>query len=134
MTTQVFRVSRVHAGTSPVARIDAVDADGHDLRLEVPRDLVRSAAPGRLLVLQWSMHDVPGVVAEPSSTQTAAPDAAPTTAQVRFDPAAVDQEFMEMMARGRKAATSSPPAAQGREIDRELNTILGGAGAKGKSR
>ncbi len=132
MTTQVFRVLRVHAGTSPVARIDAVDADGHDLRLEVPRDLVRSAAPGRLLVLQWSMHDVPGVVAEPPSTQTAAPDGAPTPAQVRSDPAAVDQEFMEMMARGRGAATSVP-TAQGRDINRELSTLLGGAGAKGKS-
>jgi hypothetical protein len=29
MTTQVYRVSRVLAG-SAVARIDAVDADGHD--------------------------------------------------------------------------------------------------------
>ena len=132
MTTQVFRVSRVHAGTSPVVRIDAVDADGHDLRLEVPRDLVRSAAPGRLLVLQWSMHDVPGAVTEPASTQAATPDAAPTTAQVRSDPAAVDQEFMEMMARGRLTTASSPPAAQGRSIDRELSTLLGTTGGKGQ--
>ncbi|MBL9106457.1 MAG: hypothetical protein JNL82_36375 [Myxococcales bacterium] len=130
MTTQVFRVTRVHASTSPVARIDAVDADGHDLRLEVPRDLVRSAAPGRLLVLQWSMHDVPGVVAEPTSTQ--APDVAPMTAQVRTDPAAVDQEFMEMMARGRPTTVASSPAAQGRSIDRELSTLLGAPGGKGQ--
>ncbi len=129
MTTQVFRVLRVHAGTSPVARIDAVDADGHDLRLEVPRDLVRNAAPGRLLVLQWTMHDVP---AEPSQAQAAAPDAVSGANQGPPDPTAVDQEFMEMMARGRKAASSSPPAAQGREIDRELNTLLGSTGGKGQ--
>lgn len=132
MTTQVYRVSQVLAGPSPVARIDAVDADGHDLRLEVPRDLARGATPGRLLVVQWTMHDLPGVSAETASAPTT--DAAPVTNQGRPDPAAVDQEFMEMMARGRNTASSSPPTAQGREIDRELNTILGGAGAKGKSR
>jgi len=132
MTTQVYRVSQVLAGPSQVARIDAVDADGHDLRLEVPRDLARGATPGRLLVVQWTMHDLPGVSAETASSPTT--DAAPVTNQGRPDPAAVDQEFMEMMARGRNTASSSPPTAQGREIDRELNTILGGAGAKGKSR
>ncbi len=124
MTTQVYRVSRVLTGQSPVARIDAVDADGHDLHLEVPRDLVRGAAPGRLLVVQWSMHDVP---AEATSVPT---DTAPAASQVRPEPAAVDQEFMEMMARGRKSA-ASPPAAQSREIDRELSTLLGSSGGKG---
>jgi len=126
MTTQVYRVSRVLTGQSPVARIDAVDADGHDLHLEVPRDLVRGAAPGRLLVVQWSMHDVPAEAASAPTT-----DAAPAASQVRPEPAAVDQEFMEMMARGRKSAASSP-AAQGREIDRELSTLLGSSGGKGQ--
>jgi len=131
MTTQVYRVSRVHAGTSPVARIDAVDADGHDLRLEVPRDLARGAAPGRLLVLQWTMHDAPAASEASAPTTTPTPEM-PMAAEARPDPAAVDQEFMEMMARGRKAAAASSPAAQGRSIDRELSTLLGGAGAKGQ--
>ena len=131
MTTQVYRVTRVHAGTSPVARIDAVDADGHDLRLEVPRDLARGAAPGRLLVLQWTMHDAPAVSEASAPTTAATPEAPPKVAEVRPDPAAVDQEFMEMMARGRKPAASSP-AAQGRSIDRELSTLLGPAGGKGQ--
>jgi hypothetical protein len=132
MTTQVYRVLRVHAGASPVARIDAVDTDGHDLRLEVPRDLARSAAPGRLLVLQWSLHDAPAATEAPAPAKTSMAEVAPTAAEIRPDPASVDQEFMEMMARGRSTTVTSSPAAQSRSIDRELSTLLGGAGAKGQ--
>ncbi len=51
MATQVYRVSRVlTAAGSPVARVQAVDEDGHELRLEVPAALVGRPAPGPVVV------------------------------------------------------------------------------------
>ena len=58
MTTRVFQIARVLLG-STVDRIDAIDADGHALRLEVPTGEAQTATEGRVLVLQWSMHDLP---------------------------------------------------------------------------
>ena len=41
MATQVYRVSRVlTAAGSPVARLQAVDEGGHELRLELPLSLI----------------------------------------------------------------------------------------------
>ena len=122
MRTGVFHTRRVlTAAGSPVARIEAVDADGHEVRLEVPTGALEGVAPGHLLVLQWSVHDAPGVVAEaPAPASTARPD-----------PAAVDQEFMTLWTRGR-STVATPGAAQSRGIDKELNTLLGTAEAKGQ--
>ena len=130
MTVHVYRVTRVMTGASSVARIDAADAGGHELRLEVERSLAAEAQPGRLLVLQWSLHDVPAVAVEAAATSMTTATTA-TTTTVRTDPAAVDQEFMELMARGRRTVAPSP-AAQGRSIDSELSNLLGPAGAKGQ--
>jgi hypothetical protein len=58
MITRVYRVTQVLAGASTVARIDGADAEGHALRFEVPKDEAQGAE-GRLLVLQWSLHDLP---------------------------------------------------------------------------
>ena len=120
MKTAVFRVQRVlTAAGSPVARIEAADSDGHELRLEVPTQTLEDAAPGRLLVLQWSMHNAPSAVSEVPVAAVAAPS----------NPAAVDQEFMTLFTRGRSPAT---PTAQIRGIDEELSSILGVAEAKGQ--
>jgi hypothetical protein len=61
MTTQTFRVVRVRAlGQSPVARIEAVNEDGHELRLEVPADLAAARARARCLLVHWSLVNQAG--------------------------------------------------------------------------
>jgi len=150
MITQTFRVTRVLAGHSPVARIDGVDDDdGLELHLEVPVDAVRGASPGQVIVVNWTLQasTTPVSKAEPqsaagapavvdaeftTSTATRATGATnPAPRAGRPEAAAVDQEFMSLMAGGRSARTSSP-AVTSRDIDRELNTLLGLAGAKGQ--
>ena len=142
MTTQTFRVVRVRAvSQSPVARIEAVNEDGHELRLEAPADLVRGAAEGQLLLVHWSLHNQAGAPAPktdakmPSISQTSVaivdaefstPRASPNAGGVP-DPAAVDQEFMSLMNGTRTGKTFT-----GRDIGHELSTLLGSAGAKGQ--
>ena len=61
MATQVYRVTQVlTAAGSPVARLQGLDEEGHEFRLELPTQLVQRAAPGHVLVLQWSLHALPG--------------------------------------------------------------------------
>lgn len=132
MSTTVYRIQRVLiAAGSPVARIEAVDSEGYEARLEVPTPTLNTAAPGRLLVLQWSVHEEPGL-AQQSPTQSPATHSTTTqTTATRQDPAAVDQEFMVLMTRGRSVAAQTP-AAQDRGVDKELNSLLGAAEAKGQ--
>jgi len=143
MTTQTFRVVRVRlAAQSPVARIDAVNEDGHELRLEVQADLARGASEGQLLLVHWSLVNQVGapaqsrparpaqtgrepvVIVDAEFTDTGDSDVARGPAQ---DPAAVDQEFMSLMNGSRSGRTFTS-----HDIDHELNTLLGAAGAKGK--
>ena len=140
MTTQTFRVLRVRAdGQSPVARIEAVNEDGHELRLEVPADLVRGAGEGQLLLVHWSLVNQAGAAQggadRPSRREpTVIVDAEFTTtgstrgtANPAQDPAAVDQEFMSLMNGTRTGKTFTS-----RDIDYELSSLLGSAGAKGQ--
>jgi len=140
MTTQTFRVLRVRAvGQSPVARIEAVNEDGHELRLEVPADLVRGAGEGQLLLVHWSLVNHAGAAEGGAArpTRTAREPAVivdaefTTTGSTRSttnpDPAAVDQEFMSLMNGTRTGKTFTS-----RDIDHELSTLLGSAGAKGQ--
>jgi len=140
MTTQTFRVLRVRAlGQSPVARIEAVNEDGHELRLEVPADLVRGAGEGQLLLVHWSLVNQAGAAQggadRPSRREpTVIVDAEFTTtgstrgtANPAQDPAAVDQEFMSLM-----NGTRTGKPFTSRDIDHELSTLLGSAGAKGQ--
>ncbi len=79
MNTVVARVIRVLQGHSPTAMIHAIDNNHNELKLEVPVESTRSIAAGQILVLQWSVHDLPGarpeVVEVPvvESTTTTAP-------------------------------------------------------------
>ena len=139
MTTQTFRVVRVRsAEQSPVARIEAVNDDGHELRLEVQADLVRGAGEGQLLLVHWSLVNQAGEPAQARPPRTAREptvivDAEFTTGSNHVsknpaqDPAAVDQEFMSLMNGTRASKTFTS-----RDIDHELSTLLGSAGAKGQ--
>ena len=142
MTTQTFRVVRVRsAALSPVARIEAVDDDGHELRLEVPAAAALGAGEGQLLLVHWSLHNQAGAPAPktdakmPSISQTSVaivdaefstPRASPNAGGVP-DPAAVDQEFMSLMNGSRSGKTFTS-----RDINDELSSLLGSAGAKGQ--
>ncbi len=136
MATQVFRVTRVlTAAASPVARLQAVDQSGHEMRLEVPVALVQQVAAGHVLVVNWSVHALPELApAAPDVPQIAAEVSAPSGR-------AVDDAFMELMSRvGRDTPidstplTSTTPASATRreaEIRNEFNTLLGAARRKG---
>lgn len=145
MATQVYRVTRVQtAASSPVARLQALDEDGHEARLEVPAALTQRIAPGHVLVLHWSVHALP----EPITTTT--PDDGPpaTTAVAPAESAAsgrtVDETFMHLMSRVRRGTSathepltpSTPSVTQTRgvpDIDDEFNTLLGPAQRKGST-
>lgn len=136
MTTHVYRVTRVRTpASSPVAQLQAVDAEGHELRIELPTAAMRDTAPGHVLVLEWSVHVVPDLV----SVAADAPQ--PSVANEIADGRTVDETFMDLMSKVRRSvSTSEPPntrfttplAPMGeREIDVEFNTLLGGARRKG---
>jgi len=110
MMTRVYRVARVLAGSSPVTRIDAIDAAGHDLRLELPKGEALGAAVGRVIVLQWSLHDLP---AAPETPQAEGPTTITTTTAPTPETTgqSVDEDFMALMARGRPAAAPEPERA-----------------------
>ncbi len=144
MTMQVFRVARVlTAASSPVAQLHAVNAEGHELRLEVPTITAREIAAGHVLVLQWSAHAVPEFVAqgEPQPSPTRDEPRA-VTGQIMTG-ASVDEAFMTLMARGRSTTGTSVPgvpfttpggpskAATDHGINDEFNTLLGSARTKG---
>ena len=142
MTTQAFRVVRVRsAELSPVTRIEAVDEDGHELRLEVPAAAARGAGEGQILLVHWSLHNQAGAPAPytdagaPNITRIpvtivdaefSTPSASPNATGVQ-DPAAVDREFMSLMNSSRSGKTFTS-----RDISDEFNSLLGTAGAKGK--
>jgi len=143
MATQVFRVAEVRtADGSPVARLQGVDEDGHELRLEVPAALVGRTAPGHVLVLNWSIHALPEPLA-PAPAPERPPVAAAPSSPAAAGPRAVDDAFMDLMSRVRRGTsaavapapiTTTPPASQTRsepEINDEFNTLLGMAPRKG---
>lgn len=83
MKTVVARVLRVLTGHSPTAMIHAVDEHGHEHKLEVPSESTRGVEAGRLLVLQWSVHSLPGVL-----DSGAAVEVLPAAASEQHAPAA----------------------------------------------
>ncbi|MBA3550305.1 MAG: hypothetical protein H0T76_27840 [Nannocystis sp.] len=140
MMTRVYRVARVLSGPSAVARIDAVDAEGHELRLEVPTGEALSAAAGRVLVLQWSLHDLPMAQAAEAAqaAQAEHPAATPgTTAAPEITVASeatgrsVDEDFMQLMGRGQRGSPQPPSRGRDHDIQDEFNMLLGSARTKG---
>lgn len=59
MTTVVARIQEVLQGHSDRAQIRAVNAQGHELRFEVPVEAARGLTAEHVLVLNWSAHLVP---------------------------------------------------------------------------
>ena len=62
MTMIVARILRVLQGHSPTAMVHARDPAGHEHKLEVPLESVRGVTAGQVLVLEWSVHDLPELV------------------------------------------------------------------------
>ena len=143
MATQVYRVTRVlTAAGSPVARLQASDEDGHEARLELPAGLVGRIAPGHVLVLNWSVHALPELLAPPAPANVdATPPASAAAPATAASARTVDEAFMDLMSRGRQGTSAppsshatTPPASQTRsgiEINDEFNTLLGSARTKG---
>ena len=130
----MYRVVRVlSAESSPVARIEAVDAEGHELRLEIPTTALADVATNHVLVLQWSAGAVPDTVLAPSAAE---PQASLETT------GSVDEQFMDLMAHaGRSTQTpevtnpATPPAGARkpeRGIEDEFNRLLGTAQRNGQ--
>ena len=117
MITRVYRVTQVLAGASTVARIDGADAEGLALRFEVPKDEAQGAE-GRLLVLQWSLHDLPAAPTPEASAASAATTAPDTTSRN------VDEDFRALMARGRQT-TAPEPEPTATSSGQQLATRLG---------
>jgi hypothetical protein len=74
MNTIVARVLRVLTGHSPTAMIHAIDEHGHEHKLEVPVESTRDATPGRILVLQWSVHGLPEAVQDNARSEVVSVD------------------------------------------------------------
>ena len=144
MTTQVYRVARVlTAASSPVAQLQAVNAEGHELRLEVSIIAAREIAAGHVLVLQWSAHAVPEFVAQSEPQPSRTRDEPRAVNGQILTGASVDEAFMTLMARGRSTSGTSVPgvpfttpgspsrASPDHGINDEFNTLLGSARTKG---
>jgi len=133
MATQVYRVASVQtAGASPVARLHAINEEGHKIQIELPAALVQRAAPGHVLVLHWSIHALPEPLAPAAAQPQVAADPAPLTSST--SPRAVDDAFMDLMSRVRRdPIATTPPASQTRsgEINDDFNKLLGRAQTKG---
>lgn len=63
MITIVARVLRILSGHSAAAQVHLLDEHNHEHKLELPFELAQRIEPGSLMVLQWSIHAVPGEVA-----------------------------------------------------------------------
>ena len=100
MNTVIARVLRVLTGDSSAAMVHALDEHGREHKLEIAAAAARTVIPGRLLILQWSVHDAPNAITE-------APPTVP--------PAAT----------GNQASTTEPPAIAQRDANRQLAELLG---------
>ncbi len=92
------RIERIRRGHSDRSLVHAVDAAGHDYKIEVSTDEVAGlgTGEGHMLVLSWSIHASPAVTVTSTTTPASAV------------PASVDAQFMSMMNRGTEGASSTP--------------------------
>ncbi len=87
----VARIERVlrHA---PRALVHAVDAAGHEIKLEVPADDAALIDIGDVLVLSWSVHRLPAAV-ELENGSPPTPSVEPDEDQARAN----DREFEALL-------------------------------------
>lgn len=102
-------IRAIRTGHSARARIEAVDAQGLDYKLEVPTDEVRGVV-GDMLVLSWTIHGNPAAVITPatvaSSTATAPASSPPATSATD-----VDEQF-DVLMRGTAVRSAPTPEQQ----------------------
>lgn len=100
MHTHVYRIHAVLAGQAADAAVIGRDADGRELRLELPAAEALAIRRGHLLVLQLSAHEVPDAPAPeaseppPTTTTTTTPPACSAC------PASDDDEICRMLGLG----------------------------------
>lgn len=118
MTTSIIaRVRKVLRGNSDRALVHAVDDAGHEYKIEIPLEAVRELRDGgdNILMLSWSLHVLPpafelATPAVPPTTSAEPSTPAPAAATNRPSPSSVDQQFMELMTRGRSTPSTGGPA------------------------
>lgn len=79
MFTLLYRVDEVLSGHSPTGALVGRDADGRELRLELPLEQARAFRPGMALILQVSAQRLPSLappVDPPASATEPRPGAA----------------------------------------------------------
>ena len=77
MNTVIARVIKILTGKSPTSRVDLRDEFGNEHKLEVPTKTIADFVPGRVLILQWSVHDVPAFEEPPQPAQPSGPPPKP---------------------------------------------------------
>lgn len=107
--TVLAHVRRVLTSNEGRALVHAVEDDGREHKIELPIEAVRGVSLDEDHVLQftWSLEARPRPAE--SSTPRAEPSPPAATA-VRPSPSAVDQAFMELMARLRGTTPAAAPA------------------------
>ena len=98
------RVIRVVTGNATATLVHAIDDDGRDQKLELEPATARTIVPGQVLILQWSVHNIPELTDTP---------AVPVTRPA--DP--LDHEFDSRI-------DTPAPAAGARNILDEFNALL----------
>ena len=128
--TLLARVRRVVLGNDGRALIHAVEESGLEHKIEVPAELVRDASASdgrRVLLLAWSLHELPDVDGSNAALTPASPTSeAPTTTDLTANTAApsdVDAAFMALL--GRRAAPTASPSTATRGPEMPLAALLG---------
>lgn len=117
MTTSIIaRVRRVLRGNSDRALVHAVDDVGHEYKIEIPLEAARDVREGgdNVLMLSWSLHVLPPAfqpATAPATPATTSAEPATAAATSRPSPSSVDQQFMDLMSRGRTTSSAAPVTA-----------------------
>ena len=102
-------IRAIRTGHSARARIEAVDAQGLDYKLEVPTDEVRGVV-GDMLVLSWTIHGNPAAVITPA-TVASATATAPASSPPATSATDVDEQF-DVLMRGTAVRSAPTPEQQ----------------------
>ena len=138
--TIVAKVHKIVTGHSERSLVHAVEDSGLEHKLELPTELLREVIVGQdhVLMLSWTLQALPQVPAQPPAAPgVAGPPPTPSVGGPTPLPSAVDEEFMAMMARGRRkpaeptaapspvTAPSPAPTSAGTSAAEQLAVRLG---------
>ena len=102
-------IRAIRSGHSARARIEAVDAQGLEYKIEAGIDELRGVV-GDMLVLSWTIHSNPAVVTTPTATPPAA-TAIPASSHSPMGAATVDEQF-DVLMRGAAVPSAVTPEQQ----------------------